>query len=110
MKLRGAITETKGYKVSGCSSQGNKIWHAQQFTCHTEALYLHIKRKKGEKKKKKKRKRGVCVCVEENHNPITHGNLQPVCVCLITDKSFKAGTILVSLKKKLFIQWLVNYF
>lgn len=42
----------------------------------------------------------------ENHNPIIHGNLQPVCVCLITDKSFRAGTILVSpIKRFLFSAW-----
>lgn len=57
MKVRAAITETKGYKVSFCSkvSQGNKIWHAQQFTYHTEALYLTIE-EEGKKKREKKEK------------------------------------------------------
>lgn len=91
MKVRTAITETKGYKVSRCSSQGNKIWHAQQFAYHTEALYLPIDEKKKinrRKKMKKKRKIWKMYGGEEDHNPIIHGNLQPVCVCLICDKSF----------------------
>lgn len=111
MKLRGAITETKGYEVSGCSSQGNKIWHAQQFSCHTETLYLPTKEKKRKKKEKREKGKGRKEKGEgegkeikgegegENNNSITHGNLQPVFVCLITDKSFRAGTILVSLIK-----------
>lgn len=60
MKVRAAITETKGYKVSLCSSQGNKIQHAQQFTYHTEVLYLPIEGKK-KKRKQKKRKKNMYV-------------------------------------------------
>lgn len=75
MKVRAAITETKGYKVSCCSSQGNKIWHAQQFTYHTEALYLPIE----EEKKKRKEEKNM-YGEEENNNPLIHGNLQPACV------------------------------
>lgn len=62
MKVRAAITETKGYKVSFCSkvSQGNKIWHAQQFTYHTEALYLTIE-EEGKKKKKRKERKSCAV-------------------------------------------------
>lgn len=74
MKVRAAITETKGYKVSCRSSQGNKIWHAQQFIYHTEALYLPIEEEKNGKEKKN------MYGGEENNNPIIHGNLQPACV------------------------------
>lgn len=60
------------------------------------------KREKGKGRKEKGEGEGKEIKGEgegENNNSITHGNLQPVFVCLITDKSFRAGTILVSLIK-----------
>lgn len=95
MKVRAAITETKGYKVSCCSSQGNKIWHAQQFTYHTESLYLPIE----EEKKKKGKKRKICMVRKKiiTHSFMVTFNLHVF--CLISDKSFKAGMNLVSLIK-----------
>jgi len=71
MKLRDAIAEAKGYTVSGCSSQDNKICHASNLLVILKKIthYLKtnkqtnkqikgIRKRKGERKKGKGREKG----------------------------------------------------